>query len=274
MLTERLLVTLAVNALLGAASIGVGLHLWRRPAVGGARRALVMFSLWWIGLGADTLLNALTWLAGGLGVAGEPLTAALTYLALASIVLMTWGLTYYLVYLITGREGLFAPIAAFYGVSAALAVALIAYLRPVGVTMTAWSGEIAYANEPPPIAALLFAMYFLLPPLLGAITYGLVGLRVKERAGRYRILAVAVGIFVWFTSALVFTGTGPAGDAKALSGKVLAATCMALIVSAYVQPAWLARWLEGGQGPVGGLDASALRARRRAALNERVRDLL
>jgi hypothetical protein len=260
--------TIALNAVFASVAFWIGARLLRREATGDAGRAVTLFALWWFGFGADTLLNALTWLAGGLGAANEPVTAVLTYLALTSIVLMTWGLTYYLVYLVTGRAGAFWP------------VALIVYLRPIGVTMGAWAGEVAYAREPPAVAALLFALYFLLPPLAGALTYGTVAFRVKGRADRYRILAVAVGIFVWFTSALLFTGSGATGDVANLAGKALAATCMLLIVSAYATPAWLARWLDA-PGTTPALERpdrqtlrAEARARRREALGERVRDLV
>ena len=276
MLATRLLVTVLFGAVFAAIAFWVAVRLLRRPAEGDAGRAVRMFALWWAAFGADTLLNALTWTAGGLGLASEAVTAVLTYLALTSIVLMTWGLTYYLVYLVTGRAGAFWPIAAFYAVSLVLFVALLVYLRPIGVTMLPWAGEVAYANKPPAIAELLVALYFLLPPLGGAITYGVVGLRVRGRAQRYRILAVSLGILVWFTSALLFTGSGAGkADAGNVMGKVLSLACMLLILSAYVTPAWLDRWLEGGQAPA--LQAPSRderRARRRAELTRRVRDLV
>lgn len=281
MLTARLAITVVLHVVAALVAFWIGRRILLRRAEGETGRALRLFALWWLGFGADTLLNGLTWLAGGLGVANEPVTALLTYLALASIVLMVWGLTYYLVYLVTGRAGAFWPIAVFYGVSFLLALALIVSLRPVGVKMNAWAGEVAYANPPPPVAGLLVALYFLLPPLGGALTYGTVAFRVQGRADRYRILAVAIGIFVWFTSSLVFTGAGPSGsDARALAGAALSFACLLLIVSAYATPAWLARWL--GE-PAAGTDLDppdrrALRAqereRRREALGERVRDLV
>jgi hypothetical protein len=278
-LTTRLMATLGLNAVFALAAFWVGHRLLRRDASGDGGRALRLFALWWLGFGADTLINALTWLAGGVGAATPLVTSVLTYLALASIVLMTWGLTYYLVYLVTGRSGAFWPIAAFYAVSLVLMTALIAYLEPVGVTMHAWAGEIAYARKPPAIAEFLVALYFLLPPLAGALTYGTVALRVQGRAERYRILAVAAGIFVWFTSALFLTGSGAGGtDPGNLAGKAIGVVCMGLIVSVYATPAWLARWLHAPGAPLEHVDPRTVRAqrreRRREALGERVRDLV
>ena len=269
MIGERLATTLILNTLFALVAIAVGRHLLqRRPQEPHARRALTMFSVWWLGFGADTLINALTWLAGGLGIASEPVTAVLTYAALVSIVLMTWGLTYYLVYLISGRADLFTPIATFYAFSLGGMLALIVYLRPTGVAMGAWAGSITYATKPPAIAELLVAIYFLLPPILGSVAYAVVGLRARvDPARRYRILAVATGILVWFLASLLFTATPGAGneDARAIAGRVIGAACMMLIVSAYVQPGSFRRWLARGR---------ADRAASRAALAERARELI
>jgi hypothetical protein len=281
MLTGRLLVTLVVNLGTAIIALAVARRLARREATGEAGRALRLFALWWAAFAADTVLNALTWLAGGLGLANEPVTAVLTYLALVSIVLMIWGLMYYLAYLFTGRDDLYRPIAAFYALSFLGALALVVSLRPIGVHMGPWAGEVAYLREPPAAAALWFALFFLLPPLGGAIAYGALLFRVKGRPERYRILAVSLGIFLWFTTALVITGTQPGADAAAILGKVVGVGCMLFVLSAYVQPAWLAERL-GGSGvvhaprlPVGDRSERAMaRARRREALTERVRELV
>lgn len=281
MITTRLLVTTGVNLLAVIVATFVARELLRRPTQGASRRATRMFALWWGAFAADTLLNTLTWLAGGAGIASEAVVALLSYPALTCIVLMIWGLMYYLTYLFTGRESLFTPIAVFYALSWVAFVALVIYLHPIGVRMGPYSGEIAYSIQPPAAASLWVAIFFLLPPILGAILYGTLVFRVKERAHRYRILAVSVGIFVWFTSSLVFTGTGAGGDALAITGKVLGLACLGLFLSAYVRP----RWLRGGVGAdAPRLDPAArhaedplhasTRQERRAALRRRVADLI
>lgn len=281
MLTARLLVTTAVNLVAIAVAIHVAVRLLQRPTEGAARRATRMFALWWGAFALDTALNTLTWLAGGLGLANEAVTDLLSYPALTAIVLMIWGLAYYLAYLFTGKESLFRPIAAFYALCWIGFAALVIYLRPIGVHMGPYAGSIAYAREPPAAAELWVAIFFLLPPLVGAILYGGLAARVKDPAHRYRILAVSIGIFVWFTSSLIFTGVGPHGDALALAGKALGLACLALFVSAYTPPQWLAQRLAGRAGA---LDPAArppedptlrdARENKREALTARVRELV
>ena len=281
MITTRLLLTASVNLLAIIVAIFVARHLLRRPAVGAARRATRMFALWWGAFAADTALNTLTWLAGGAGLANETVTALLSYPALTCIVLMIWGLVYYLAYLFTGRESLFWPIAIFYALSWIAFLALVIFLRPIGVHMGPYAGEIAYLRDPPAAAALWVAIFFLLPPIVGALLYGTLAFRIKHRAHRYRILAVSIGIFVWFTSALVFTGMGSTSDALAITGKALHLACLGLFLSAYMQPTWLrmklgrgAHELDPAARPAHDPALLASRARRRAALHARARELL
>lgn len=275
MITARLAATLLLNVAFAVAALLVARQLVKRPGEGESRRARNMFALWWAGFAIDDLLNAATWLAGGLGLATPLVTSVLTYAAIVAIVAMSWGLTYYLLYLLTGKAKLFAPLAAFYAVSLVGLVALIAFLEPTGVRMGPWAGAITYVREPPAIAALWVAMYFLLPPLGGAIAYGLVAIKVRDRARRYRILAVSLGIFVWFSSALVLTGAGSTADAPAIAGRVIGVVCMLAILSAYFTPAWLARWLGDEDAPPRERPRlSAAQLQRRQESLERIRRLV
>jgi len=268
-LTARLVSTLVVNAFASFIAIIIARRLLTRSGEAETTRALRMFALWWAAFAVDGLLNAATWLAGGLGVANEVVIDVLTYPALVSIVLMSWGLTYYLLFLFTGRASLFRPLAIFYAVSFVAAFALIVSLHPIGVKMGPWAGEITYAHEPPPVAALLFALYFLGPPLIGALAYGSLLLRVKGRASRYRIGAVALGIFVWFVTALAVTGKPD--DGAAITIKLVGVVCMLLILSAYFTPAWLQAWLDEGHPSERRLHERSLK---REALVARVRELV
>lgn len=239
MITPRLLVTAAVNLIAIVVALVVARRLLRRRNEGAARQATRMFALWWAAFAADTLLNTLTWLAAGAGIANELVVDLLSYPALTCIVLMIWGLMTYLAYLFTGRAGVFRPLAIFYAISWIAFVALVVYLRPVGVKLGPYAGDIAYATPPPAAATLWVALFFLLPPIVGAILYGTLAFRVKDRAHRYRIVAVSVGIFVWFVSSLLLTGIGPNGDFFALAGKALGLVCLGLFLSAYEPPSWL-----------------------------------
>ncbi len=287
MLTARLTVGTILNLASAGLCLAVGARLARRDVQGPARRAAMAFSVWWMALGVDATINSVTWLAGALGLATETLTAVLTYAALAAVTVMLWGLVEYLVYLFTGRAGAFFPVAAAYVVAFLAGAAFIATLHPIGVTPRPYGGEIAYANQPSPGEALAFAVFFLLPPILGALAYGTLFFSAKGRTRRFRIGVVSLGIFVWFSSSIALSGTTVESDALALSSFAISIFCMLAILAAYAPPAWMQRWLrvtaiasephpmpEALAADAARREGAAARARRRARLDERVRDLV
>lgn len=279
MITTRLALTVALNLFAVIVSLLVARHLLRRPLAGDPRTATRAFALWWIGFAGNTGANTLSWLAAAYGMATPAVIAPLTYVSGTAIAVMIGGLLYYLAYVFTGRTRWLRAVVGFYSASWIALVALVAYLQPIGIRLTQHAGEVTYAIQPPPAAALWLGVFFLLPPLVGAIAYGTLALRVKDAAHRYRILAVSIGIFAWFATSLILTGAGAKGDVASSIAKTVGMSCLLLILSAYVQPAWLSAWLPqdlarldpAARVPATGPQA---RARRREALMQRVRELV
>lgn len=274
------LVTLGVNFVAALVCLGIGISLARRKPQGPARRASIAFSVWWIALAVDMLLNNAPKTLVLAGFAPPPLIVAVTYAVVAAMSLMFWGLVYYLVYLFTGREGAFWPVTIFYAITFVLATTFIASLHPVGATP---SGGIAYANQPSAVAALLWGASILLPPILGSLAYGALVFRVKDAFRRYRIALVSTSMFLWFTTALVANAPGASSDLRA-GGLAVGLLALLGLALAYFPPAALRRRLDIEPNAMlhvvheGVPDASFLpqpdRAARRDALLRRARELI
>lgn len=281
---ERLAFALTFNVTAALVVVAIGAQLLRRPVHGPGRRAALLFSLWWIFLGIQTLLGVAVTLAGRAGY--DALVGPLVYVQLVFIGGMLWGLLYYLAYLFTGRGSLFWPLTAAYAAITIGGLAFIATLHPVGYTPDAWGGAIRYENEPTRAGALGFWLFFLLPPIVGAALYGSLYGRVSSATHRYRIALVASGVFVWFTSNLVFTAGVGAGDVSAIGSRVVGGLAILALWLAYSPPTFVKRRLgvrslsdEVALVPETEAEAArrvaqATRAARTAALARRASDLV
>lgn len=275
------LVTLGVNLAAACVCLLIGLRLARHPAEGVARRASTLFSVWWIALAVDMVLNAAPVLLALVGFTPPALIIAIAYMAVAAICVMFWGLVYYLVYLFTGREGAFVPVTAFYATTYALATAFIFSLGPTGAD---GGGGIAYANQPSAFAALLWALSLLIPPIVGSLAYGTLVFRVKHPFRRYRIALVSASMFTWFATAIVVNAPG-GSDAMRATGIVIGILSLTGLVLAYFPPAALRRRLDTDRDPTlmhavpGSVPDAALlplvdKVAARAALAARARELI
>lgn len=273
-------VTLGVNLAAAVLCLGIGASLARRATQGPARRASILFSVWWIALAADMILSNVPRMLVLAGYAPPPLIVAVTYAVVVAMCLMFWGLVYYLVYLFTGRERAFWPVTIFYAVTFLLATAFIASLHPTGATP---KGGIAYANQPTPLGALLWSLSILVPPIVGSLAYGTLVFRVKNAFRRYRIALVSTSMFLWFTTALVANAPG-GSDALRAGGLGIGLLALLGLTFAYFPPAALRRRLDIEPDAAllavheGVPDASFLarpdRMARREALARRARDLI
>lgn len=282
-LTAKLAVGFGFTIAASLVCVAIGVALLRRPRVeGDAQRAATAFAVWWVALGVDNLLNTATFLLGALGMAAPWLVATLTFLAVGAICVMLWGLVTYLLYLYTGLRGVFRGVTMFYAGCYVLMTALIARLGPNGVTVGEWTGAVAYANEPPPVAGLLVAVFFLLPPILGALAYLGLAFRVRDAYRRFRVILVGGSLFVWLTTSIVLSAPGDSLTGQ-IVGRTVAATAIAGLVLAYFTPRALRRRLGADEPdlhpvPRGRPDVDLVdRAedeRRRAALAARARELV
>ncbi|MHB8584975.1 MAG: hypothetical protein ACYDDF_03965 [Thermoplasmatota archaeon] len=245
MLTALQASALAFSLIQTAIAVAIGQMFWRRPLTGADVRASRSFAVFWLGAAAAAILNDASVAAGANG-GGAMIIAPLTYANLLADVLYIGGLVYYLLYIYTGRASLFPYVVAFYAAALAGALALIASLGPTGMHMNRWGGSVAYQNEPSAITALLFAVFFLLPPIVGSILYGTLYFRVHGRTQRWRVGLVSTSLFIWVLSALLVTAfdSSSANDAAAIAIRCISVAAMATIYAAYAPPAWVQRRFE------------------------------
>src|SRR5438067_3470052 len=119
--------------------VSAALYLWvartvlQREVEGEARRANVLFAVFWVGLGIVYLLAPLFTIPAQLfGYRDLALAITLLNSLLLLIAAAVWGLVYYLVYLYTGSRRAFWPITVFYIGLGLVLLYLVAWLDPRG----------------------------------------------------------------------------------------------------------------------------------------------
>lgn len=271
-----LAVTIPVATNLFAASIAlvVGLRLARHRPAGDPGRAVLRFSAWWIGLAAFITLNQIATLAALAGANTPGVIAPLSYAANTALMACLWGLVSYVLYLFTGKPRALTATSVAYALQLVAILAWIASMGPQGVIVTDAGTQTDWARDPSPGESGLFALTFLLPPIVSSVALGILSFSsgVEGRTSRFRMRAIAVGIFIWFTGAIVITASGAPAATTSIVGPIVGTLCMLLIVSAYRPPAWLqARGIRPfGEGPL----RAPPRPDRNEALMRRVRELI
>jgi hypothetical protein len=190
----------------GALYVYVGLLVRSRATPeADARLANRMFAVWWFGLAATNVLSAARNLLVAAGIETLDVHVALSFAGVVPLVLLLWGLTYYLAFIYTGRQRLFVPITIFYAVLLAAFAYLLWWLQPRGVDVDKWSVGLQNAREGqiggPLIAGILFSI--LGPILLLSVGYATLYFRTDDKTARYRIALVSGAFILLFGSALL-----------------------------------------------------------------------
>lgn len=241
MVVATLLASAALGLGAGAVFLHVGLRHARRPGTGAARRATLLFGLWWGGLALYTWAAALQSGAASLGFTPLPLFVAARYVTLGVIVAAIFGLNAYLAYLFTGRERL-GLLGAAHAVFYMVAVHNITASHPLGVTVDAWRTDLAYAAPLQGPVFVAIVLLLTLPPVLGALAYFTLYFRLEDRAQRFRVAVVSWGILGWFGSSVL--ARLAEHDAWQVVTRLLLGSVVAVaILAAYQPPAWLRRRL-------------------------------
>lgn len=206
-LTAFEIVTLAIAVVTAGVYGYVGSRLERRRIEGEAALAWRLFIQWWYGLAAVTFAGAIFTLARGANIVDEAFALTYLYLVLLLITYILWCLLYYLLYLLTGKRSILAPITGFYIV---FYVYMLYAITAAGPYLTA---EGIKYREPlgGPVLALLVAG-LLGPHLIGAVGYLRLFFKVEELTQRYRIGLISGTILLWFGSSLL--GNIPVGDQR------------------------------------------------------------
>lgn len=240
MVASTLVVTALVHGLSAAAFLYVGRALAARAVPFEDRLARRAFALWWTGMGAYLLIQAILHAVASAGFAPLWLFLAARVLTPGLLVAAVWGLTYHIVFLHTGRSSLARPLMVFFGI-AGVAFYVAGFLPvPRAVEVGPWLAELEGTGEGP----LFRAVYVVigLAPILASLAYLMLIPRVKDRAQRYRIILVAGSILLWVGSGLVARLT--AGDlAKFVTVPVFGLGAAGCVVLAYRPPAAWGRWL-------------------------------
>lgn len=165
-------------------------------------RAWRAFRVWWFGMAANTLTNAISILTLSAGFDYLPLFVAYSLASTLAAAAALWGLLTYLVYIFTGGERGSRWIAGFYIVFAFLVLVSIFSFAPSGVGMGAWSVSLQYHNPPTGSFGVVYGVAFVLllslPPVLAGLGMFSLYFRVTERSAKYRALLVPLGIFGLF----------------------------------------------------------------------------
>jgi hypothetical protein len=242
-----------VNALTAVTFAAVGLRLLRRHVPAEDRLAMRALTVWWWWcMGLFLAIQATLVFAAVQGILSVPAFMAARFVTGPLLAVGCWGLCFHILYLVTGRSSVVAPVAAYFALVAA-AYDSVVYLHPAtALVPTAW--EVAAAYAPPvegdPLWTAVLAGVGL--PLIAACAayLGLVR-KLEARAQRRRVVLVASGILLWVASGLVAQlAGGPL--ARFFTITVLGLLAALVVFLAYFPPAWLRRRDGPPPRPLGG----------------------
>lgn len=241
--------TLALSALASSVAGGIflsaGLSLHEKQVDEGARDALTLFAVWWVGLAIYAVAGASADLTAALGVESLAFFLVVRYAQMIAFCIGLWGLVYYIAYLLTGRRAWRAPLALVYALYYAGILFALTLGRPVGVAVREWGVDLAYAA--PAVDAWVLALLIVLPPLMASATYLALLLAVRSATQRLRIVLVVVGTVAWLLAMLA--GAGPSQAWWSALPPVLALLAAWSVSWAYHPPAWVRRRIVMADAP-------------------------
>jgi hypothetical protein len=215
----------------------------REASAPDVRLAAGLYSAWWAGVAATSVLVAANNVLGALGARGLPLYVALNYLQLLAVCLAVWGLLYYVVYLLWGNGGRTLTILSlFYGANVLIVLVHLTLAQPTGIDVGRWRTDLTYAANGSPATTVALGMLVLLPILLAVLGYFTVFFRAVDPTARYRVVAVTLSILVWLEGLLLAHVPSLAdSDAWQMAGHLATFASSLIVLAAYHPPAWIAR---------------------------------
>ena len=269
----------AFHMLLAAAvAVGASWALRRRVVAPQARGAALALRCFWAGLGATALVQCAMLLMAAAGT-GAPLALAMVVLAYGTSVVALGALAAYFAFLFTGSRKAVPATIALYAAVLAMGAWSQVRSRPTGLLLTRWSYEPVLASEPQGALAAAPAVAALLPAVLGAVAFLVLGLR-SSGATRQRGILVGTALVLWFGSTMAISSGAVESDAAHVVQKLASMAGFGAVFLAYLAPRWIQERLglvalgeEGdfGHRQVAREGAGRLRAE---ALRARVRDLV
>lgn len=237
--------TLAASATFAVVSAAVYLRLANvlsgRDVTDDSKLASKSFVAWWVAFAATTLIGAIESAWAAFGTVPFAVALALFYAVLAAIVVGLWGLTFYFVYLYTGKRSAWFPVAAYWVGVFVLLLVWVVQSNPVGVAVARWDVSLDFANDTtsgPLYLAVLISI--LAPVLIGATAYLRLMSKVEARTQRVRIAAVAGSFIVWFGASLIASLLGVSNeDWWQLVSRSLGLGAAIVILAVHDPPDWL-----------------------------------
>lgn len=219
----------------------VGTLTLRRETSGpDARRAVRLFAVWWYGLAALTVVGTLRTLVVVAGYTDPALHNVFSWITIAPLVAVLWGLVSYLAYIYTGDPRSFSFSTAFH-LLLLFALVYLVVARPItGVALGTYGVQLTYGFELPVAATAAIIAAIILPVLLAAIAYASLYFRTDDRSARYRIAMVSGAFVFWFGSVglggvlrLSQHGWWP------IASRVIALVATLMVLAAYLPPRWV-----------------------------------
>lgn len=200
--SSTLLVSGAIQLVTAASFFYAGRTISRetRTTHRGAMRAFVT---WWSGVGTYLLLEGVLTIVAATATVPLAILVGSRYLGYVAIAAGLWGLTYYVLFLWTGRAALRWPLAALFTLLVISLIGILAANRPIGVDVERWLVLLRFETpvRGPFYTATLAG--FALPPILASIGYLSLWRRATTRHQRYRIALVSLSIILYLGSGLV-----------------------------------------------------------------------
>ena len=206
-----------------------------------ATLALRAFAGWWGLTAANQLAASALYLAASLGYVD--FTLQLTYAIVQRLLLVAslFLLLYYLLYAASGRR-FHRPLLAAYAALALFELWGIFAQQPAAVLVTRWRVDIAYGAEAPAWFLPVQFAVLILPPVVASVAYLRLAREAHDASRRARILAVSLGLIVWWATAVV-AGAQPLFDVDwlQLANRALGIAVALGILLAYDPPPWAQR---------------------------------
>lgn len=191
--------------LLGAAldALSLALYWWAGQVVlrtfpRDASRATDAFSMFWYGVGLVNGLQALLNLVAVVRDPGVALAFAFWNTRIALALFSFAGLSYYLLFVYTGKRWLQVPVVVFYIGAFFLMQTWLELSDPARASVEAWRVGLSFEHVVKGPIYLGVVLSFFLPPLLASGAYALILRVTREPLRRYRIGLVSASLLVYF----------------------------------------------------------------------------
>ncbi|GEM_PF-5540458 len=195
--SATLLLAGALSVVTGVGFAIVARAVSQRLASDAARLARRAHTAWWLCLGAYLVLQGSLTMAAGVGALDLGTYLGSRIVAIPLLCASVWGLTFYLLYLYTGRTSAAIPLALLYLVAAAT-FAYATFSGPQTLRVKTWLVEV---DDSAPLYRLVYAVVGL-PPILASLGYFGLLRRVQDPEKRYRIALLGGSILAYLGGGL------------------------------------------------------------------------